>query len=139
MGRVWWPERPRLWRRRKKNADDSGMDWLDVGAGDLGEALLLIALGIVVVVTFFLLFTVVFPLVVLGLEILILLILAVAGLAGRLVAGRPWTVRARADDGRSLTWQVPGFAASARVRDAAAEALARGEQQPRPAEALDLA
>jgi hypothetical protein len=81
-------------------------------------------------------FTVVFPLVVLGLELLVFLLIALLGIAGRFLLGHPWTVRAKGTAGRELTWRVKGFGAAGRVRDEAAQALANGDRNPRPADAL---
>ena len=80
--------------------------------------------------------TVIFPIVAMGLELIAILLVFFWGIGARVVLRRPWTIRARARDGRELTWKAKGFRRSGRVRDAAAEALARGEEHPRPAEAL---
>jgi hypothetical protein len=52
--------------------------------------------------------------------------LALAGVAARLLAIRPWTIEARADD-QGLEWQAHGWRRSGRVVDDAAAALALGE------------
>jgi hypothetical protein len=60
---------------------------------------------------------------------------ALAGVAARLVAIRPWTIEARTA-GKRLEWQARGWRRSRRVRDDAAAALARGETEVRLDEAL---
>ena len=130
VGRQWWP-----WRLRKRDVDtvdtpgDIGLD----GADDIFGVIVLIFVALVAVV---LLFTVVLPLVVMGVELIALLLVFFWGIAARVVLRRPWTIRARSRDGRELAWKARGFRRSGRVRDAAAEALARGEAHPRIAEAL---
>ena len=91
------------------------------------------------IAAFVLLTTVVFPIVVLTLELLIVLVLLVGGLAARLLHRKPWTIRARAEDGRELTWRASGWRRSGRVRDDAAAALALGHTEVRPSEALEPA
>jgi hypothetical protein len=135
VGRRWLPEKPTLWRPKRRHADDGG-GWLsDVGIGDVDDAIAIVIAVIGVIILFFLLTTVVFPIIVLGIEIVIVVVLLVAGLAGRLVFRRPWTIRARAADGRELTWRAAGFRRSGRVRDDAAAALALGHTQIQPSEA----
>ena len=134
VGRVWWPERPRL--RRTRDALDSTADpgWIDFP--DFADGLAALAVVLAVIGVLILLVTVVFPIIVLGLEILVLLILFLAGVAGRFLFGVPWTVRAKGEGGRELTWRVKGFGTAGLVRDEVADALARGDHNPRPADAL---
>ena len=120
VGRRWLPDKPTLWRRRKRERDDSlraGEDggWFpDIG---IDEAFVFV-LGIVAVVAVIVvLTTVVFPLLVLTLELLIVLVLLTGGLAGRFLLRKPWTIRARSEDGRELSL--------ARVRLAAQRPRAR--------------
>jgi hypothetical protein len=132
VGRQWMPWKP---RQRGPDVDPGGMG----GIGDLGgDDIVGIIVGLLVLVTIvFLVFTVVIPLVALAVEIILLLILVVWGIGTRVVLRRPWTIRARRQDGaRELVYKAKGFLRSGRVRDEVAEALARGEATPRPAEAL---
>ena len=69
----------------------------------------------------------VIPVIVLGIELIAAIALFFAGLAGRLLFRRPWTIRARAPDRATLTRHVAGFRHSGRVRDRMAAALAAGE------------
>jgi hypothetical protein len=137
VGRRWLPDHaPKL--RRRRNERDGGEGWLgDFSFGDVSDglaiALALVLLAIVVI----LITSVVFPLLVLGAELLVIAALFVAGVTGRLVFRKPWTVRARSDRGRELTWSARGFRRSGRVRDEAAAALAHGHQDIRPIEAGD--
>ena len=79
----------------------------------------------------------VIPLIALAVEVVLLILLLVWGIGTRLVLRRPWTIRARQKGGtRELVYKAKGFQRSGRVRDEVAEALARGEATPRPAEAL---
>jgi len=61
-------------------------------------------------------------------------VLLIGGIAARLLFRRPWTIRARADNGRELAWRAVGFRRSGRVRDDAAAALTHGHTQIRPSE-----
>lgn len=152
IGRRWWPERKRL-RRRRKDRDselpDGGSEdgdapgggsasdawWrLDLGV-DADEAIVILGVVVAVIAAIVLLTTVVVPLVVVGIEILLLIVLFVGGLAGRLLFRRPWTIRARSADRRELTWRAVGFRRSGRMRDEIAAALARGKTDVQPAEA----
>lgn len=141
VGRRWLPDKPTLWRRRKRERDDSpaehgeGGDWFP----DIDEAFVFVLAILAVLVVFFLLTTVVFPILVLTLELLIVLVLLAGGLAGRFLFRKPWTIRARSADGRELSWRAVGWRRSGRVRDDAAAALALGHTDVRPAEALEPA
>jgi hypothetical protein len=109
--------------------------WTSAAASTRRSGIALVVVGIVLVV--FLFTTVVFPLIALTLELLVVIVLLVGGLAGRLVFRKPWTIRARADDGRGdLVWHASGFRRSGRVRDEVAGALALGRTDVRPAEAI---
>jgi hypothetical protein len=144
VGRRWLPDKPTLWRRRKRKRDDgspaehgNGSDFFpDFG---IDEAFVFVLAILAVVVVFVLLTTVVFPILVLTLELLIVLVLLAGVLAGRFLFRKPWTIRARAKDGRELSWRASGWRRSGRVRDDAAAALALGHTDVRPAEALEPA
>jgi hypothetical protein len=133
VGRRWVPDKPVLWGRRP-----SGGDWSlpDIGLGDVDDALVVISVVIGVIALSLLLITVVFPILVLGIEVLLVAVLLTGGIAARLLFRRPWTIRARADNGRELAWRAVGFRRSGRVRDDAAAALTLGHTQIRPSESL---
>ncbi len=143
VGRRWLPDKPTLWRRRKRPRDDSPAE--DGSGGDLfpdlgiDEAFVFVLAILAVLVAFFVLTTVVFPILVLTVELLILLVLLAGGLAGRFLLRKPWTIRARAKDARELSWRASGWRRSGRVRDDAAAALALGHTDVRPSEALEPA
>ena len=130
VARQWWPWRPK--RRDIDGPDVGNLDFAD-GADDILGIVVVVFAAIVVIV---LLFTVVIPLVALGLELIALLVVFFWGIGARVILRKPWTIRARAGDGRELRWKAKGFLRSGRVRDEAAAALARGEAQPRLTEAL---
>ncbi len=76
-----------------------------------------------------LLFLVIWPIVVIALELVILVLLFLVSLAGRVVFRRPWTVVARGETpgaSRELEWRVVGWRRSGLLIDAAADALAAG-------------
>ena len=106
---------------------------------DIDEAFVFVLAIIAAVAVFFLLTTVVFPILVLTLELLIVLVLLAGGLAGRFLLRKPCTIRARSQGGRELTWRATGWRRSGRVRDDAAAALALGHTDVRPSEALEPA
>jgi hypothetical protein len=131
VGRRWLPEKPGIWRHER---DGSGADWIPEFGLDEGlaaAALWFVAVVLIVVLTILLL-----PFLVLLLELAIVAVLLVGGLGGRLVLRKPWTIRARSGDGRELTWRASGWRRSGRVRDDAAAALALGQTDVRPSEAL---
>ena len=133
VGRQWFGERPRLRRELERERDLGGGGdggdheswWSDLGGfDDLGAGAILAALG--VVVALIVLFTAVWPIVVIAVELVILVLVAAVGLIGRLLFRRPWTVQARARH-RRLEWQVRGWRASGELIDEVAERLAAGE------------
>lgn len=135
VGRRWLPDKPVLWRRKRRDGDRGG-DWLtNLGAEGAADAVGIALLVVAIVLVFILLTTVVFPIIVLTVELLLVAVLLVGGIAARLVFRRPWTIRARAADGRELTWRATGFRRSGRVRDDAAAALALGHTDVQPSEA----
>lgn len=138
VGRRWLPDKPVLWRPRGRRGSDGAAGDLvpDVGIDSIDDAIAIVVAVLAIVVLFIVLTTVVFPIVVFGVELLLVAVLLIAGVAGRLLFRRPWTIRARADNGRELTWRAVGFRRSGRVRDDAAVALALGHNDIHPSEAL---
>jgi hypothetical protein len=135
VGRRWLPGKLTLWRRKKKDRSAMGDLFGDpaVSASPDGFTALLFVLFML----FLLLTVVVFPFVIIAVELLIVVGVLVGGLGGRLFLRKPWTIRARAADGRDLTWQAPGLRRSGRVRDEVAAALALGQTGVHPVEALE--
>ena len=111
VGRRWRPERFRVWRPGRRNVLEYG--GLELMGG--------VVLGVVVVVFFF----VVIPVVSVALEIVVFLVLLVAGIATRVLRRRPWTVQAVCDPWERHTWLVVGWRASRAKIDAAADAIER--------------
>ena len=134
VGRQWLPYRVRL-RRERELPDAPDASWLgdlfDFADFSLGGILVGLALAILVV----LLFLVVWPLVALAIEIVLVIIVFLVALAGRLVFRRPWRIvaRTRGSIRSTLAWHVVGWRASGRVIDEVADALAAGQTQPAPA------
>ena len=59
-----------------------------------------------------------------------IIVLFFAGLVGRLLFRKPWTVRARAKQEATHRWQVAGFRNSGELRDEVADALRAGRALP---------
>ncbi|MDQ3936286.1 MAG: hypothetical protein M3340_16830 [Actinomycetota bacterium] len=134
VGRQWLPYRVRLRRRREPPAPETplwGLDLLDFAGFSVGGVLFGIAMAIVVV----LLFLVIWPLVALAAEIVLAIVLFLVALAGRVLFRRPWRIVARTRDSihSTLAWHVAGWGESGRVIDEVADALSAGQVQPRPA------
>jgi hypothetical protein len=135
VGRQWLPARMRI-RRDRDDARDlgdggDGGGFLDTmgdffGIDDAGAGILV---GFAVLALSALVFAVVFPVIVLTLELIVLLALFLAGIAARVAFGRPWHVLARTDGAR-YRWPVRGWRASGERVDAVADALARGSLPP---------
>jgi hypothetical protein len=136
VGRRWLPKKPVLLRKQWFGEGAGGLP--DIGLGDVDDAFAIVLAVIAVILLFIALATVVFPIIVFGIELLLVVFLLVGGLAARLVFRRPWTIRARASDGRELAWRAAGFRRSGRVRDDAAAALALGQTQIQPNEAIPV-
>lgn len=88
---------------------------------DLGQSIAVALLVVVAIV--FMIFVGIPFLVALG-ELLIILVLALAGLVGRVLFRRPWTVDAVSPDGDHTTWAVVGWQASGAARQFIADRLA---------------
>ena len=109
---VW----ARFWARtrkvRKRTADAA--DLPDPGcAPDVAEGVV-VFIGLVLVVLFLIFIGIPF-LVALG-ELVVILLLALAGVVGRVLFRRPWTVDAIGPDGHHHVWSVVGWKASAAAR-----------------------
>jgi hypothetical protein len=122
--RRWWvsPLRPR-WRGAQENGlevlSDVGLALGDVSLGAIGAVIAIISVA--AFVAFWIL-----PLAILLVEVLVFVVLAAAGLAGRVALRRPWRLEARSDGGTRLTWHVAGWRDSRDALAAIATALERG-------------
>jgi hypothetical protein len=130
LGRRWLPRRKRF---KKADLGDVGPDggFLDIGGDDLGIFAVIIAVivGLFVAVFVVLLLFNVFAL---ALELLILIVVALAGVISRVVFRRPWIVFARHGDTR-LEWPVVGYFNSRRKLAEIGGQLALGAQlEPAP-------
>jgi hypothetical protein len=141
VGRRWLPDKPEIWRRdRGRDRDSPAGDVIsELGFAGFSDSLAAAAIWFVAVVLIVVLTIILLPFLVLVLEILLVALLLVGGLGGRLFLRKPWTIRARSDEGRELTWRASGWRRSGRVRDDAAAALALGQTDVRPSEALEPA
>ncbi|MCU1374664.1 MAG: hypothetical protein JWO68_1950 [Actinomycetia bacterium] len=66
----------------------------------------------------------------LAVELVLLLVVGVAGLAGHVALRRPWTVEASSPAGGSVWREAEGWAASGRTRRQLADALRAGDIRP---------
>lgn len=124
---IWGRFRHRN-RRVRRRTSELG-DVPDPGCvGDLGET---IAVFVVVVVMVLFLALVGLPfLIALG-ELLLVVLLAAAGLVGRVLFRRPWTVDAVGPDGQHNVWAIVGWRASGAARALIADRLrATGDVPP---------
>jgi hypothetical protein len=126
VGIRWLPWPLRF--RGDARLDPSALDWLpfELGAGG-GLTLLLIVVGLL------LLLTIALPVVILTVDVVILAVLAAAGLLGRVILRRPWTVVARSDRGEVRQWRVRGSGAAHAAVDDAARAIAAASSRGFPA------
>jgi hypothetical protein len=109
-------------RRVRRRTSDLA-DLPDPGcAADIGEAIAVFVVA-VVVIAFVVLVGIPF-LVALG-ELLLVLLLAVAGAIGRLLFRRPWTLDAVDPDGAHHSWSVVGWRRSGEARRFIADRIAR--------------
>jgi hypothetical protein len=137
IGRVWIGRRgPRLRRISSGSSDsawelanwvpfDVGGDWADL------EAMMLVIIAITLIVF------VLIPLLLFGVELIILGLVVAAGVIGRVLRRRPWLVRAESAGGPhvEMAWKVSGWRHSSQAIDAIASALAAGiEPTPEHAE-----
>jgi hypothetical protein len=142
--RCWMAKRQLRWRGRnplgrrppkgrQSRSRDKGdrTDWLHtvdvIDADNPLAALLAVAVVIVIAVLgwFFLV-----PLLLAILDLTILILLTLGGLATRTLLRRPWEIEALAPDGRRLTWQVVGWQRSRRAITAVTRVLHQGQIPP---------
>lgn len=121
------------WRRRTRGLGDRGrlsFDLLD--AGDLAEIPVLGWIGLAIALIGLLVFVglVLAPLLIALAEVGILLLLAVLGLAARVLFRRPWLIDAHHDDGHGLRWRVVGWRASTAKVAEVRQQLAAGIEAP---------
>jgi hypothetical protein len=102
------------------------------GLDDLGVAVLVLLAVVVVAI-------VVIPLLLFGIELILLGLLVATGIAGRTLLGRPWVVQAIPEDdsAHALTWRVVGWRRSFRLLAEVTASLESG-LDPGPAEATEL-
>lgn len=130
--RRQWTSRPaRLhWRKPKVNGERwwDSLDFLSF-ADDLFVGLAVsVVIGIVVVLT--VLF--VWPLLALGIELLIVLLFLISGVIGRVIFRRPWTIRAIPVQSPepAREWKVVGWLDSRRLMREIAAGLENGTALP---------
>ncbi len=133
VGRQWWPE------RKLSDPDVADLPVVDGGGNGGGgggfgldgidEGLALLAIIGIVILAIFLITTVVIPIIAFTIELLIVIVVFFAGIAGRVLFRKPWTVRARATH-QTHRRQIVGFRASGRLRDEMAGALREGRALP---------
>lgn len=101
------------------------------GVDDIGAAVLVVVAVAVIAV-------VVVPLLLFGVELIVLGLVIAVGIVGRALLGRPWVVQAVPVDGdaQAVAWRVSGWRRSARVIEEIVAALDAG-RDPVPAEAVE--
>lgn len=139
--RRWAPRRlgrQTLWhrftdrmRRVRKGTVDRADGGVDGCAFDIGEGILILLVAIVVIV--FLIFVGIPFLVALG-ELLFLVLLTVAGVFGRVVFRRPWTIDAAGPSQLHHEWRLVGWRRSGAAKRFVAEHLAAHGLIPTTAE-----
>jgi hypothetical protein len=129
LGRHWLPRRKRF---KKADISDVGPDLPGIeGIDDLGIIGLVIAVVVSIILVAFVALLL-FNVFALAIELLIVIVVALAGLIGRVIFRRPWIVFARNGD-TSLQWPVVGYFNSRRHIQEIAEQLALGTQlEPAP-------
>ncbi len=130
LGRHWLPRRKRF---KKADLTDVGPDggFLDIGGDDLGVFGVIIAVVVGVFLALFLVLLL-FNVFAIAIELLLVILVALAGVIGRVVFRRPWIVFARAGEER-LEWPVVGYFNSRRRIQEISGQLALGTQlEPAP-------
>lgn len=135
--RRWVNRRlPRLRRvsgeRAADVASESPGSWLPVDVGGMGdlEGWLLAIVALVVIVF------VLIPLLLFGIELIIVGVVLAAGMIGRLFLGRPWIIEANSSRGEALTWEVAGWRRSRHALDEVARALVADREPEIPGSRL---
>jgi hypothetical protein len=138
VGRVWIGRgAPRFRKVRSEAAGDIGgqvPNWVPVDIGSWGD----LEATIAVVIALVLLVFVIIPLLLFGVELIIVGVAVAASIIGRLLLGRPWIVQAQSI-GRTRevrTWRVSGWRRSRQVIAEIAQGLAAGSD-PNPTDASD--
>jgi hypothetical protein len=117
---IWGRFRHRSRKVRERTTDVG--DVPDPGcAPDIGEGILVFV--VVIIGVLFLIFFGIPFLIALG-ELLLILLLAVAGVVGRVLFRRPWTIDAVSPGGDHHEWSVVGWGASTSARQLVADRLA---------------
>ena len=126
-----WGRFSRRFRSASRRAADLG-DADPVGCLDVGLEGLAVGVFVLVAIAFAALVGIPFLLALL--DLLVVLLLAVLGVAGRVFLRRPWTVSARlaSGEGPGREWRVAGWKASGRVINEVATRLSEGEELPPP-------
>jgi hypothetical protein len=122
---------------RKEGARDVGWglpNWVPFDFGDLGDVEAVVAVVVAVVLIVF----VIIPLLLFGVELVVVGGALAASIISRMLLGRPWTVEAERVGGRRevLSWSVSGWRRSDRAIDEIAQALAAGSR-PHPHDATE--
>jgi hypothetical protein len=116
------------WRREAGENVASRLPWDSISDFDLAGGLLVIV-GLIVVTL------VLIPILLFGIELIIVGCFLAAGLVGRLLLGRPWVIEARvlgrSDQAQSLQWKVSGWRRSRQRIDDVVKELAAG-RDPAP-------
>jgi hypothetical protein len=119
-----------LWRRFRRRVRQA-VGWTKELAPDglelLGESL---AVGIAILVIGVLLVVVGLPVLFALLDLAVVLLLALTGVAARVVFRRPWVIELADDDGQVRTWRVVGWRASSRKLDEIEQVLRIGLPLP---------
>jgi hypothetical protein len=125
FGRVRNPI-PKRWRRKELSPTEDAAAELAGGCLDAELGLIILAFVIVVLLAVFLWELVVFSIVAALGELLLIVLVVVAGVIARVVLRHPWTVHARHIDGREVEWHIRGFRRSKRFAAFAEERLRAG-------------
>ena len=132
-GTTWTVRRRWLHRPDWRAPDTDALDFVDGAAlpFDLVDGPGAFVAAIAIVVLFFALLVLALPVIVFVAG----LVVALAGLAARIAAIRPWTIEARTN-GRRIEWRAHGWRRSGRVLQEVAAALALGQTDVQPEEAV---
>ncbi len=132
VGRRWLTRRPRFGRPRRRDIaggalDNVGPGVSDFGSLDLGEGLVVIAAVVAVAL-------IAIPILLFGVELIIVGILLAAGVVAHTLLGQPWVVEATSTDpltsGRSLEWRVRGWRKSGQLIREVVSDLSAGREPP---------